>query len=59
VNDLRAKLGNDLALKASREGKLPFPDGAIIARLAWRKTTLDENKPFAALLSEEASRPNK
>ena len=36
LNDLRAILGNDIALKASREGKLPYPDGAIIARIAWR-----------------------
>src|SRR5262249_39699321 len=36
LNDLRAILGNDVAIKASREGKLPFPDGTIIARLAWR-----------------------
>ena len=35
LNDLRAILGNDVAIKASREGKLPFPDGTIIARLAW------------------------
>src|SRR5580704_4000073 len=35
LNDLRAVLGNDVAIKAYREGKLPFPDGAIIARLAW------------------------
>ena len=34
-NDLRAVLGNDVAIKAYREGKLPFPDGTIIARLAW------------------------
>lgn len=34
LNDLRAVLGNDIAMKAYREGKLPFPDGSIIARLA-------------------------
>ncbi len=34
LNDLRALLGNDVAIKAYREGKLPFPDGTIIARLA-------------------------
>jgi hypothetical protein len=28
---LRAELGNDVAIKTYREGKLPFPDGAIIA----------------------------
>ena len=33
LNDLRAQLGNDVAIKAYREGKLPFPDGAIIAAL--------------------------
>ncbi|HXX18940.1 MAG TPA: cytochrome P460 family protein [Candidatus Acidoferrum sp.] len=42
-NDLRAKLGNDIAIKAYREGKLPFPDGTIIARLAWREATSEEN----------------
>jgi hypothetical protein len=39
LNDLRAKLGNDTAMKAYREGKLPFPDGTIIARLAWQQVT--------------------
>jgi len=32
LNDLRAILGNDVAVKAAREGKLPYPDGAIVAR---------------------------
>jgi hypothetical protein len=43
LNDLRALLGNDLAIKAYREGKLPFPDGTIIARLAWSYVPSDEN----------------
>jgi hypothetical protein len=42
-NDLRAVLGNDIAIKAYREGKLPFPDGAIIARLAWSYVPSEEN----------------
>ena len=42
-NDLRAILGNDAAIKAYREGKLPFPDGTIIARLAWTYTSSEEN----------------
>jgi hypothetical protein len=29
----RAEVGNDLAIKAYRDGTLPFPDGAIIAAL--------------------------
>ena len=42
-NDLRAILGNDIAIKAYRDGKLPFPDGAIIARLAWSYVSSEEN----------------
>src|SRR3974377_769717 len=35
LNDLRAQLGNDVAIKAFREGKLPFPDGTILGALYW------------------------
>jgi hypothetical protein len=38
-----AVLGNDLAIKAYREAKLPYPDGSIIARLAWGHTPSEEN----------------
>jgi hypothetical protein len=43
LNDLRAILGNAAAVNAARTGKLPFPDGAIIARLAWRYTPSEDN----------------
>ena len=43
LNDLRALLGNDVAINAYREGKLPFPDGTIIARLAWSYVPSEEN----------------
>ncbi len=43
LNDIRAILGNDAAIKAYRDRKLPFPDGAIIARLAWRYVPSAEN----------------
>src|SRR5271170_7437270 len=43
LNDLRAILGNDLAIKAYREAKLPFPDGTIIVRLAWSYVPSEEN----------------
>jgi cytochrome P460 len=43
LNDLRALLGNDVAIRAYREGELPFPDGAIIARLAWSYVPSEEN----------------
>jgi hypothetical protein len=42
LNDLRAKLGNEVAIKAYREGKRPFPDGTIVARLAWRQVPSGE-----------------
>jgi hypothetical protein len=43
LNDLRAVLGNDVAIYAYRAEKLPFPDGAIIARLAWSYVPSEEN----------------
>ena len=43
LDDFRAVLGNDVAIKAYREGKLPFPDGTIIARLAWSYVPSEEN----------------
>jgi hypothetical protein len=43
LNDLRAKLGNDIAIKAYRDNTLPFPDGTIIVRLAWKQATSEEN----------------
>lgn len=43
LNDIRAILGNDLAVKAYREGILPFPDGAIIARVSWKYVPSEEN----------------
>jgi hypothetical protein len=42
-DDLRATLGNTLAMTAFRNGKLPFPDGTIIARLAWKYVPSAEN----------------
>ena len=43
LNDLRAILGNDTAINAYRAGTLPFPDGTIIARLAWSYVPSEEN----------------
>ena len=45
---LRAQLGNDIAIKAFREGKLPFPDGAIIAAQHWNEVSSDENNVVLA-----------
>ena len=43
LNDIRAVLGNDLAIAAYRSGRLPYPDGAIIARIAWIYVPSAEN----------------
>ena len=40
LDELRAVLGNPAAMKAYREGRLPFPDGSILAKLAWKHTPL-------------------
>ncbi|MEJ0093971.1 MAG: cytochrome P460 family protein [Methylocella sp.] len=58
LNDLRAILGNDVAINAYREGRLPFPDGAIIARLAWSHIPSEENnKVFGRSQSFVAGAP--
>ena len=48
VKQVRAQLGNDIAIKAFREGKLPFPDGSIIVALHWNDVTADENNKVVA-----------
>jgi len=58
LNDLRAILGNDAAIKAYRDGRLPFPDGAIIVRLAWNYVPSEENnKAFGRQQSFVAGPP--
>jgi hypothetical protein len=35
---LRAILGNDVAIRAAREGRInPWPDGAILAKIVWKQ----------------------
>jgi hypothetical protein len=43
LNDIRAVLGNDIAIKSYREGRPSFPDGAVIARLSWNYVPSEEN----------------
>ena len=58
LNDLRAVLGNDVAIDAYRQGKRPFPDGTIIARLAWKYVPSEENnKAFGRVQSYVAGAP--
>lgn len=58
LDDIRAILGNDVAIKAYREGMRPFPDGTIIARLAWAYLPSEENnKAFGRAQSFVAGPP--
>jgi len=58
IPDIRATLGNPVAMKAFRDGTLPFPDGAIIARLAWDFVPSEENnKAFGRSQSFVAGSP--
>src|SRR5262245_24974581 len=61
LDDIRAILGNDVAIKAyreAREAKPTFPDGTIIARIAWSYDASEENnKTFGKKQSFVAGRP--
>jgi hypothetical protein len=48
LKQVRAQLGNDIAIEAFRAGKLPFPDGTIIAALHWNEVSSDENNKVLA-----------
>ena len=57
LNDIRAILGNEIAIKAYREGDLPFPEGTIIARIAWSHDESQENnKSFTPFLKQGVQR---
>lgn len=43
TDQLRAQVGNDIAIKAFKEGTLPFPDGAIIAAIHWTRVPSEFN----------------
>ena len=51
ADQLRAQLGNDIAIKAFKEGTIPFPDGSIIAALHWNRVLSDmDSKVIGAQL---------
>jgi hypothetical protein len=58
LEDIRAVLGNDKAIKSYRDQKVQFPDGAIITRLAWSYEASEENnKVFGRPQSFVAGHP--
>jgi hypothetical protein len=48
VDQLRAQLGNEIAVKAFKEGMVPFPDGAIIVALHWNRVPSGDNNKVLA-----------
>ena len=52
LNSLGAVLANDVAFNAFRDGKLPYPDGTIIAALHYRNVpSAENNKIFGQVQS--------
>ena len=45
LNELRAVLGNPAAVKAVNKATLPFPDGTIFVKLAWKRVPSAEFGP--------------
>ena len=48
VDQLRAQLGNEIAVKAYQEVTRPFPDGAIIVALHWNRVSSEDNNRVLA-----------
>jgi hypothetical protein len=45
LDELRAVLGNPTAMAAYQAGRLPFPDGTILVKLAWKHRQSSEFPP--------------
>lgn len=45
LNELRTVVGNDKAVEAYQKGTLPFPDGTIMVKLAWKQKQSPESPP--------------
>jgi len=45
LDELRAVLGNEIAIEAYRRDTLPFPDGTVLAKLAWKHVPSPEFAP--------------
>jgi len=43
--ELRVIVGNPIAMKAFRDGVLPFPDGTVMTKIAWERVQSTEFAP--------------
>lgn len=53
LNELRVVVGNPTAMEAYKAGKLPFPDGSVLVKLAWKYTKSAEFE--SALVPDHAT----
>ncbi|MFT4120846.1 MAG: cytochrome P460 family protein [Bradyrhizobium sp.] len=45
LNELRAVVGNATAIDAYRKRQMPFPDGSVLVKVAWKRVRSDEFEP--------------
>ncbi|MEX3777366.1 cytochrome P460 family protein [Pseudomonas sp. MYb118] len=45
LDELRVVVGNDKAIKAYQAKTLPFPDGTVLVKLAWKRVQSTEFEP--------------
>jgi len=45
LNELRVVLGNKTAVDAYKKGALPFPDGTVLTKLAWKHVQSPDFEP--------------
>lgn len=45
LDELRVVVGNAQAIKAYQDGTLPFPEGTVLAKLAWKRVQSSEFSP--------------
>ncbi|HEX6850050.1 MAG TPA: cytochrome P460 family protein [Candidatus Polarisedimenticolaceae bacterium] len=58
LKDIRAVLGNEVAIRAYRGGSSPFPEGTVIGRIAWSHVpSAENNKAFGREQSFVAGAP--
>ncbi|QYE33299.1 cytochrome P460 family protein (plasmid) [Polymorphobacter sp. PAMC 29334] len=43
LDDIRVILGNNAAVEAMRSGRRPFPNGAVLVRVAWKLVPSERN----------------
>lgn len=56
LNELRAVVANRVAIEAYQAGRLPFPDGTVLVKLAWKRAQSAEFEPASVPARRRQSR---